>query len=911
MATRKPFRSAPPQLKEQHYLTALFEPASVAIIGASERPNSVGAILVRNMQEAGYRGALFAINPAHERIGDLPTYASIEDVPQRVDLVVIATRAATVPGIMEACGRAGVRAAVVISAGFSESGPAGAELERVVVTIARQHHIRLIGPNCLGIMRPDINLNATFARGNANPGSIGLISQSGAVCAAMLDWARPNNVGFSSVISIGSSSDVDFGEILDFLIADPKTENIFLYIEGIRNARSFMSALRAAARVKPVLLIKVGRYLAGSRAAQSHTGSLVGADDVFDAALRRAGVVRLQTLGQMLATARALFSHFRPRGNRLAIITNGGGPGAMAADRAASLDIPLAALSTHTIDILNQTMLPNWSHGNPIDIVGDAGTEHYRAALAACLADEHVDGILVLLAPQAMTDAFDVANAVVATLGLAQKPVVTCWMGEEQVESSRRLFEQAGVPTFRTPEPAVELFAQISAYYRNQQLLMQTPPSIAHPVQPRLDEARTIIESALAEQRTVLNELEAKALLAAFHIPISKTGIAHTPAEARALAEQFGLPVAMKIASPDIIHKTDSGGVRLNLRSLQSVHDAWQEIQNEVRLNRPDAVIHGVSIEAMVSKANGRELMVGVTRDETFGPTIVFGAGGPAVEVHRDRAVALPPLNHFLAADMIRSTRVFRLLGEFRHMPPVDMAAIETILLRVSEMVCELPWIRELDINPLIVDEHGAVAVDARIVVENLPPGLERYGHMAIHPYPSHLVAQLVLRDGTHVTLRPLRPEDAELEQEFVRDLSAESKYFRFMNTVRELTQSMLARLTQIDYDRDMAFIVVRQNNGVEEELGVCRYATNPDGVSCEFALVVADAWQNHGVGRHLMTTLIEVARAKGLKYMVGQILSQNDRMLAFVAGLGFVLSGSPDDPGVKRAVLQLQVPPL
>ncbi len=909
MATRKPRRSAPPplQLKEQHYLTPLFEPASVAIIGASERKNSIGAVLVRNMKAAGYRGALFAVNPAHERIADLPTYASIEDIPQRVDLAVIATRAATVPAIIEACGRAKVRAAVVISAGFSESGPAGAELERALVAAARRHHIRLIGPNCLGIMRPDMGLNATFAHGNAIPGSIGLISQSGAICATMLDWARPNNVGFSSVISIGSSSDVDFGEILDFFIADHKTENIFLYIEGIRNARSFMSALRAAARVKPVLLIKVGRHLAGSRAAQSHTGSLVGADDVFDAALRRAGVVRLHTLGQMLASARALFSHFRPRGNRLAIITNGGGPGAMAADHAASLGIPLATLSEKTLAELNEAMLPNWSHGNPIDIVGDAGATHYQAALAACLADDNVDGILIMLAPQAITDALDVAKTIIAMLKPVQKPVVTCWMGKEQVESSRILFEQAGLPSFRTPEPAVELFAQIYAYYRNQQLLMQTPPSIAHHLQPQVDNARLIIEAALAEQRKVLNEMESKALLAAFYIPVSKTVIAHTAAEAMAIAEQLGLPVAMKIASPDITHKTDSGGVRLNLLNVQAVRDAWQEIQDDVRRNRPDAAIYGVSIEPMVNKANGRELMIGVTRDEVFGPTIVFGAGGPAVEVHMDRAVALPPLNSFLAADMIRSTRVFRLLGEFRRMPPVDLDAVETILLRVSEMVCELPWLREMDINPLIVDEHGAVAVDARIVVENLPPGLERYGHMAIHPYPSHLVTQHTLRDGTRITLRPLRPEDAELEQEFVRGLSAESKYFRFMNTVRELTQFMLARLTQIDYDRDMAFIAVRDINKVEEELGVCRYATNPDGESCEFALVVADAWQHHGVGRRLMTTLIDVARAKGLKYMVGQILTNNDRMLAFVQSLGFVLGADPEDPGVKRAVLTLQ----
>ncbi|MBI3140613.1 MAG: bifunctional acetate--CoA ligase family protein/GNAT family N-acetyltransferase [Rhodocyclales bacterium] len=900
-------RPLPPLQQDQHYLTPLFEPRSVAVIGASERPGSVGAVLVRNLLDAGYRGRLFAVNPGHESIAGLPSYASVEDVPQRLDLAVIATKAPTVPGIIDACGRAGVKAAVVISAGFSEIGPKGAALERAVLENARRHHIRLIGPNCLGLMRPDIGLNATFAHGSAIPGSIGFVSQSGALCTAILDWARPNNVGFSSVISLGGSSDVDFGEILDYLVADPRTENIFLYIEGIRHARGFMSALRAAARIKPVLLIKVGRHPAGSRAVLSHTGSLVGADDVFDAALRRAGVVRLNTVGQLFAAARALFSHFRPRGHRLAIITNGGGPGVMAADHAAALGIPLAALSEATLHSLSEALPPTWSHGNPLDIVGDADPERYRAALAAVLADDQVDGVLVILTPQAMTDPQAAARAVIEVAKQSDKPLVTCWMGEEQVADSRRLFEGAGVPTFRSPEPAVELFAQVSAYYRNQQLLMQTPGSIAHLTQPHIESARLVIESALAEHRTVLNEMESKALLAAFHIPITQTVIARSATEAMVLAEEIGLPVAMKIASPDITHKSDSGGVRLNLANLQSVRAAWPDIQEEVRRNRPDAAIHGVAIEPMVVKPNGRELMIGVTRDEIFGPTITFGAGGAAVEVHKDRAVALPPLNSFLARDMIRSTRVYTLLGEFRQMPPVNLEAVEAVLLRVSEMVCELPWLREMDINPLIVDEHGAVAVDARIVVENVPPAQERYGHMAIHPYPSHLVTEYTLADGTRMSIRPIRPEDADMEQEFVKGLSPETKYFRFMNTIRELTQTMLARLTQIDYDREMAFVAIAVQDGKEVELGVCRYATNPDAESCEFALVVADTWQHRGVARRLMAALIDVARAKGLKYMIGHILANNDRMIKLVTNLGFVMGPSPDDPTVKRGVLHLQ----
>src|SRR5574340_347152 len=759
--TRRSPVAHPSTMQEQHYLTPLFEPRSVAVIGASERDQSVGGVLLRNMLEAGYKGRLFAVNPNHKEIFGLPAYASVEDIPQRLDLVVLATKAATVPGIIEGCGRAGVRAAVVISDGSSETRLKGAALEKAMLDAARRHHIRLIGPNSLGIMRPSMGLNATFARGTANAGSIGLISQSGALCTAILDWARPNSVGFSSVISLGGSSDVDFGEILDYLVSDPMTENIFLYVEGIRQARGFMSALRAAARIKPVLLMKVGRHEVGSKAALSHTGSLVGADDVFDAALRRAGVVRLHTIGQLFAATRALFSHFRPRGNRLAIITNGGGPGVVAADRAADLDIPLATPSAKTLQELNQALPAAWSHGNPLDIIGDADPERYRAALSACLADDNVDGVLTILSPQAMTTPLAAAQAVIEVAKTADKPLVTCWMGEDQVVESRQLFENANIPTFRTPEPAVELFSQISAYYRNQQLLMQTPQSLTQHTQPHIESARLVIETALGEQRHVMNEMESKALLAAFHVPIAQTVIARSPTEAMVLAEEIGLPVAMKIDSPNITHKSDSGGVRLNLANLPSVRAAYQEILDEVKRNRPDAALNGVAIEPMVVKPNGRELMIGVTRDAVFGPIITFGAGGAAVEVHMDRAVALPPLNTFLVRDMIGSTRVSRLLGEFRQMPPINMAALEEVLLRISEMVCELPWISEMDINPLIADEHGAVAVDARIVVDNVPPGQDRYGHMAIHPYPSHLVTEWQLADGTPVVIRPIRPEHA------------------------------------------------------------------------------------------------------------------------------------------------------
>jgi acetyltransferase len=890
---------------ERHYLAPLFQPASVAIIGASETPGSVGAVLAQNMS-AAYRGALYGVNPKHRSVHGIACHPSIGKVPQRIDLAVIATPAATVPGVIEECGDAGVRAAVVITAGFSETGPQGARLERALLENARRHRLRVIGPNCLGLMRPEIGLNATFARGASLAGSLGLISQSGAVCTAMLDWAHPNGVGFSSVVSLGGSTDVDFGEIVDFLVNDPKTENILLYIEGIRDARRFVSAMRAAARVKPVILMKVGRHPAGSRAAVSHTGAIVGADDVFDAVVRRTGVVRVATIGQLFAAAQALASHVWPRGDRLAVITNGGGPGVMAADRAADLGIPLAELSPRTIDSLKTALPENWSHSNPLDLIGDADASRYTAAVSACLADDGVDGVLAMLTPQAMTDPSSAARAVIEAARGSPKPVLACWMGEDQVAPARRLLAEASVPVFRNPEGAVEMFAHVSSFFRNQRNLLRTPGPLSEHAAPDIAGARAIMENALAEHREVLNEMESKALLATFHVPVANTMVAHSPAEAMLIAQELGYPVAMKVDSPDVTHKTDSGGVRLNLGNAQSVRAAYHEIIEAVGRSRPSAKIHGIAVEPMIVRPNGRELLVGVIRDPVFGPAITFGSGGTAIEVHRDRAVALPPLDAFLVQDLIRSTRVSILLGKFRHLPPVNFTALEVLLLRVSEMVCELPWLAELDINPLIADETGVVAADARVVLHRGAPPRGAYGHMAIHPYPAKFVRTWELPDGRTVTLRPIRPEDAEIEQEFVKCLSAESRYFRFMDTLRELTPKMLVRFTQIDYEREMAFIATIEEGGREVEIGVVRYITNPDGQTCEYALVVTDAWHRRGLGRRLMELLIEVARARGLKAMVGHVLSNNQAMLELCSDLGFVIGESPDGPTLKRATLAL-----
>jgi acetyltransferase len=893
---------------EQHYLTALFEPKSVAVIGASERENSVGNIIFKNILSSGYKGRLYPINPKHETIQGQQAYKTIEEIGARVEMAVITTRPQTVPQLIEQCGRSGIRNVIVIASGFSESGHIGAALERKVLEIARSYNVRILGPNCLGIIRPELGLNATFTNVSAAPGNLALVSQSGAMCSSVLDWASANQVGFSSVISLGMTADIDFGEILDYLIYDSRTHYILMYVEGIRNSRRFMSALRSAARIKPIILLKAGRHEAGSMATAAHSGMAAVSDVVFDAAVRRAGVVRVQNVGQLFYAAKALASKFRPMGNRLAIITNGGGPGAMAADRAGDLGIPLAQLSNETMATLNKFLPASWSHSNPIDIAGDATPERYRETILAVAADPNVDSTLVMLSPQAMTDPMGVAQAIIEIADKLNRSLICCWMGEQQVSASRKLLEEAGIPAFRMPETAIELFHHISKYYRNQKLLLQTPEPTRQHGRPEAEGAKMLIEALLAERRKVLSEMESKAILRAFRVPVAQTMVARTATEALLLAEQIGFPIAMKVDSPDLPHKTDAGGVRLNIKNAPAVRNAYHDIIETVQKRHPEAKINGVSIEPFLSRPNGRELMIGVFRDPIFGPVITFGAGGSDVDIFSDRSVALPPLNRFLAKDLIDSTRASKILGEFRNMPPVDREALKEVLLCISEMVCELPWIIEVDLNPLIVDENGAIAADARIVIDHTSNASgDRYAHMAIYPYPVHLVQEWQMNDGKVVTIRPIRPEDAELEQEFVKNMSDESRYYRFMDTLRELTQTMLVRFTQIDYDREMALVAVMpKEDGKETQIGVARYVGNPDGESVEFALAVGDDWQKCGVGRKLMTSLIECARMKGYRAVVGDVLSTNSKMFRLMTSLGFTIHPHPDDTAVKRVVKPL-----
>ncbi len=889
-----------------HYLNQLFAPKSVAVFGANNTPESSGHLVLQNLLSTGFKGSVYPITKETDKIQETPTYPNLDTLNKPVDLAVITSPAASIPSVIQQCGEHGIKGAVVISDGFSETGARGQRLQKEMIDIAQQYGVHIIGPNCLGIMRPPVGLNATFSRSQATPGNLALVSQSGGMCTAIMDWAAARQIGFSTVVTLGDAADVDFGDVLDYLALDPKTDSILLYIETVHNARGFMSGLRSAARMKPVIVLKAGRNEAASLAASTHTGNIIGSNDAFNAALERAGAVRVFTINQLFSAAQILSSGLRAQNNRLLVITNGGGAGVMAADRVVETGLRMSDLNSKTVAELNKVLPFTWSKGNPVNILGDATPERYATTLKTCMQEENCDGILVMLTPQAMTDPVGIAAVVAEIAKVARnpktpgKPILACWMGDSQVAAGRDVLSEAHVPHFRTPEAAVEAFSYLIHYRNNQKMLMQVPPSVPEQeTEPDVQGARLIIESVLAEGRRSLSTTESRAILSAFRIPAVPTILTRSPAEALVAAESLGFPVVMKISSPHIIHKSDVNGVRLNVANAHAVRSVYSELVNEAKKNMPDAVVEGVTIERMHISSSARELMIGVVRDPVFGPVISFGMGGTTVEVHRDSAFALPPLNDYMIKKTICRTRVARLLTEFRNMPSINFEALWKVMQRVSELVCELPEVVEMDINPLVADANGVLAVDARFTINYPPITARRYDHMAIHPYPNDLVKKLQLPDGTDIVIRPIRPEDAELEQEFVRNLSKESRYMRFMQALRELTPDMLVRMTQIDYDREIAFVAMVKQDGKEVEMGVSRYAINPDKASCEFALVIADNFQNRGLGNLLMQLLIDTARSKGLRYIDGEVLAHNTSMLKLMQRLGFEKHKSDMDDGI------------
>lgn len=876
----------------------LFDPRSIAVFGASDRSESVGAKVFANLVEGGYDGTLIAINPKHKTVHGKPCFPTIAAADQAIDLAIIATPGSTVAAILKECGEAGIRNAIILSAGFGETGEKGLASEDQLKTIARKYSMRFIGPNCVGLVRPWNKMNATFLKSAPPPGRLALVSQSGALCSAIADWAAPQHLGFSALVSLGNSVDIDFGDVLNFLATDPKTDAILLYVEGVRHAPSFISALRVAAGLKPVIVLKAGRHNQSSQAAHTHTGALIGSDAVFDAALERSGAVRAHTYGQLFAAAEILSAGKRAAGNNLGIITNGGGAGVLAADRAGDLRINIPAPSPETVEALNKVLSPFWSKSNPVDVLGDAGPAAYGAAVTACLKDKAFDGVLVMLTPQAMTDPMAVAESVVEAIPKGnRKPVLVCWMGETSVKAARTFLSSKGIPDFITPERAIEGFFYLSRHELNRRMALELPGPLSDLDPPDLDVARMIIQQVLSEGRSMLSDLESKAVLSAFRIPVNTTLEAATPAKALIAAETVGFPVALKINSPQITHKSDVGGVRMNIMSAQTLQSAFREIVEDAKTARPDAEILGVTVEAMAKVEHARELIAGASRDPVFGPTIVFGAGGKMVEILDDSAVSLPPLNAVLARRLIRRTRVSRLLEAFRDSPPADSEAVINVLVRISDLVCEISEIEELDINPLFAGPDGVLAVDARIRVSRPPATQGRYEHVAIAPYPRHLVQHEVMPDGTGLTIRPIRPEDAEAERDFVHNLSDQARKFRFMHAMNDLSPAMLARFTHIDYSREMAFVAIMGSGNEARQVGVARYSANPDGRSCEFAIVVSDDMQGRGIGTRLMRALMDEARDRGLTLMEGTVLVENSGMQQLMQSLGFSMRRSSEEP--------------
>ncbi len=890
-----------------HYLQHFFTPNSVAIVGASERENSVGYRLLLNMQEAGFSGGLYPINPKHEQLLGLKAYPDLHAVPEDLDLVVIATPAPTVPCILRQCGDKGVSSVIIISAGFGELGAEGQRLQQEILGIAHRYSIRIIGPNCLGVIRPSGQLNATFGDGIVKDGSLALLSQSGAVCTAILDWAKVQDIGFSTVVSMGGAADIDFGEVLDYLATDSKTTGILMYVEGIRDARRFLSGLKAAARLKPVILIKSGRHEAGCKAAMSHTGAMVGGDKVFDAAIARAGVVRAYSITELFSAARVLANNYVVKKDRLAIITNAGGPGVMSTDRAEDVGIQMAQLNPASLESLNTVLPPHWSHANPIDILGDATADRYQQALEVCINDDNIDGILVILTPQAMTEPTLVAEYIIDGAKTSHKPVLASWTGGAKVQAGRDLFANSKVAHFNTPETAVDAFAFLANYAENQILLKQIPTVTDELAQPDVAGARLIIERVLSEGRQVLTAQESKAILAAFNIAVTQTISVASAKDAMIASETLRFPVVLKVNMAEFSHKSDIGGVRLNINSVQEISKHYNEMEAAIKLTHPEITTVGMTVEPMFKSASGRELMIGVVRDPVFGPAISFGLGGTLVEILQDNAVALPPLNSYMVEQLIAKTKAAKYLKAFRQLPPANTKALIEVLLNVSTMVSVLPEILELDINPLIVDEHGAIAVDARIKAQ-LCNQLSHYAHMAIHPYPHELISHHQLSNGINICIRPIRPEDADLETNFHSRLSDRTKYFRFMQALHELTPEMIVRFTQIDYDREMAFIAITEDEHKITELAVGRYLTNPDGQSVEFALVVADDCHNLGIGTRLMNSLMQSAKTKGMLFFEGEVLAINQPMLSLVSKLGFSIEAIAQNQDIVRVVKDLRL---
>jgi acetyltransferase len=882
-------------------LDVFFAPKTVAVIGATETAGSVGRTILRNLVSSPFGGTVFPINPKRPSVLGIKAYKHISEAPEQVDLAVIVTPAATVPGIVHDCAAEDIEAAIVISAGFKEIGPAGLELERQILMEARRSNLRIVGPNCLGVMSPLTGLNATFASTIARPGNVGFISQSGALCTAILDWSQREMVGFSAFISIGSMLDVGWGDLIYYLGNDPRTRSIVIYMESIGDARRFLSAAREVALNKPIIVIKAGRSEAAAKAAASHTGSLAGSDEVLEAAFRRSGVLRVNSIADLFYMAEVLSKQPSPKGPRLTILTNAGGPGVLATDALMASGGELAELSPEVLESLNQALPAAWSHNNPIDVLGDASPERYAKAVEIAAKDPHSDGLLVVLTPQSMTDPAQTAEHLKPYAKLEGKPILASWMGGAEVAAGIGILNQARIPTFQFPDTAVRAFSYMWRWAYNLKGLYETPslPEDSAEGAPNRTLAGEIIQNARDAGRTILTEAESKQVLDAYGIPTVRTMVARTVEEAADEAARMGYPVVLKLFSETITHKTDVGGVQLNLADREAVEHAWRGIRTSVAEKAGAEHFQGVTVQPMIRSGDGYELIVGSSPDAQFGPVLLFGMGGQLVEVFKDRALGLPPLNTTLARRMMEQTRIYKALQGVRGRKPVNLAELEQVMVRFSRLVVEQPWIREIDINPLLATPERLVALDARIVVYGPEVRKEQLPKLAIRPYPGRYVSAWTMKDGAEVLIRPIRPEDEPMMVKFHATLSERSvylRYFHLMNLSQRVAHERLTRICFIDYDREMALVAERQG----EILAVARLTRVPGSNDAEVAVLVSDQFHGLGLGKELLGRLVMVGRDEKLSALRADILPDNRDVMRICEKLGFTLRHSIEDQVVK-----------
>ena len=890
-------------------LDNIFNPKSVAIIGASDVDGSIGYAIVKNLTQQAYAGKVYFVNIRKPEILGVRTYPTVMEVPEGVDLAMIATPAKTVPDVMEECGRSGVKGVIIVSAGFKETGAEGKALEQRILEIAKKYGVRVIGPNCIGVIRPRNNLNATFVDKVPKAGKIAFLSQSGALGSAILDWAIHENIGFSNFVSVGSMIDVDFGDLIDYFGTDPKTKSILMYIEGITEARKFMSAARHFARTKPIIVVKSGKFTESAKAAASHTGSLSGEDDIYDAAFKRAGIVRVSEIEDLFNAAEVLGTQPVPRGPRLAVITNAGGPGVMATDALIAQGGKLAKLSQQTLNMLNGVLPSFWSKGNPIDVLGDAKADRYRAAVEACLNDDNVDGMLIIYTQQALSEPLEIAKGIVELVGRQtdrNKTILTSFMGFGAVQEANSILNANNIPTYSTPEQAIRTYMYMHQYQRNLELIYETPEELPVDASPPKRPITTIIRNVALDGREVLTEDEAKKVLKYYNFPVVKTASANNVDEAIAYARQMGFPVVLKILSPQIVHKSDAGGVILDVHSETEVRDAFGLLIQRATAYNPNAHIIGVTVQPMVER-KGYEVIIGGKTDPLFGPVILFGMGGVGVELFKDYALGLPPLNTTLIRRMMEETKVYQLLKGYRNAPPVDIKLLEEIMLLFSQLLIDFPQIKEIDMNPVLINEKVACILDARIAIdkERVFRKVEPHEHIVISPYPKKYELLWTLRNGQQVLLRPIKPEDEPMWLEMFQNFSEESIRYRFFEMLRDTPHEVRVRYCNIDYDREIAIVAEATTGGKRRLLGVTRLSIEPDGKSGELAFIVGDEWQNLGLGTKIVDYTLEIAKEMGVENVYSIMLTDNYRAMSLTKKMGFCLEYLKD--GTVKGTLDLR----